>query len=233
MIYRIQKFLVTGFKVLSLSIFISAILTISYVLLAEQSQSNDLVKSVSAQKKDHEDNNKQVDIELTQNIQLNLEGIGIGNLKKDYIDYRAIVFDIYLESENSPLAGMGETIVDICEKHSAPKDCTAILGIAKYETNLCKYGPSQDQKNCWGFGGAAGNRYYFNSYENGMDVVMYRLVNYYGIAFLEDPRIAEMTYCGPRPSCRLWGDNVVSEMNRINQIAIDLGYPSLYSLREN
>lgn len=151
--------------------------------------------------------------------------------KIEKIDYRVIVFDYYLKINNSPLQGLGSKFVESCDRYDAPADCTVVLAIARIETDLCKYLPSQTQQNCWGFGGADTNRYYFSSYEAGIDLVNKRLVFGYGKEFMIDPNTAEMTYCGPRESCSVWGDNVLNEMNNINNLSIQLGYKALFSLR--
>lgn len=146
-------------------------------------------------------------------------------------DFRAFVFDYYLSSQDSPLAGLGDVIVDNCIKHDAPEDCTVLIGIARYETDLCKYPPSQVQQNCWGFGGAGTNRYYFIDYEQGIDLVTKRLSEGYGYYNMTDPNNMEMTYCGPRESCRIWGENVQRTMDDLENLSLELGFGSLYELR--
>lgn len=148
------------------------------------------------------------------------------------VDFRAIVFEEYLRRNNSPLVGLGEVFAESCIKYDAPKDCTVVLAIAAAETHLCKYPPSQKQKNCWGFGGSGANRYIFNNYEEGIDLVTRRLVYSYGHEYMIDPNKMEMVFCGNRPSCAVWGERVVFFMNQINNLAIELGYGSLYSLRD-
>ncbi len=146
-------------------------------------------------------------------------------------DYRALVIDYYLEINDSPLAGLGRKFVESCDKYGAPADCTVVVGIAKAETDLCRYGPSQQQKNCWGFGGSGPNRYIFKTYSDGIDLVTDRLVNGYGPYYMINPNAMEMTYCGNRPSCATWGEKVQSAMNELNSLSIQLGYTPLYSLR--
>ncbi|HEX9804256.1 MAG TPA: hypothetical protein VGA67_01095, partial [Candidatus Dojkabacteria bacterium] len=146
-------------------------------------------------------------------------------------DFRELVFDYYLSSEQSPLSGLGGVFVENCNLYNAPRDCTAVLAIARVETDLCKYGPSQEQFNCWGYGGAGENRYQFESYEEAIKFVTQKLVNAYGPRYMIDPNAMEYTYCGQRPSCGTWGDKVQSEMNKLNKLSVDLGYASLFSLR--
>lgn len=146
-------------------------------------------------------------------------------------DFRSLVIDYYLELNNSPLAGLGRKFVESCDKYGAPADCTVVVGIAKAETDLCNYGPSQQQKNCWGFGGAGSNRYIFNTYSDGIDLVTDRLVNRYGVYYMINPNAMEMTYCGNRPSCATWGEKVQSAMNELNSLSSQMGYAPLYSLR--
>lgn len=148
-------------------------------------------------------------------------------------DYRALVFEKYIEMNNSPLQGLGQDFIIACKKYNAPKDCTVVLAIAKAETDLCNYPPSQFQQNCWGFGGSGENRYIFNSYKEGIDLVTERLVNSYGLEYMIDPDAMEMTFCGQRPSCEEWGERVQQFMDELNVLSIQMGYPSLYSLRNN
>lgn len=170
----------------------------------------------------------------TNIIQLNLKKTKENNynFRVSKTDFREIVFDYYLELNESPLSGLGSKFVESCEKYGAPNDCTTVLAIARIETDLCKYGPSQVQQNCWGFGGSGENRYYFSSYEDGIDLVTERLVFGYGNYYMINPNEMEMTYCGPRESCRTWGDKVQREMDNINNLSESLGYRSLYSMRQ-
>jgi hypothetical protein len=152
-------------------------------------------------------------------------------IKSHLKDFRAVVFDEYLRRNASPLLGLGEEFVAACDKYDAPKDCTVVLAIARAETDLCKYPPSQTQKNCWGFGGSGANRWYFSNYAEGIDVVTDRLANRYGYEYMVDPDAMEMTYCGQRDSCTKWGELVQKFMDEINRLSVEMGYKDLYSLR--
>lgn len=146
-------------------------------------------------------------------------------------DFRGFVFDEYFKRKNSPLYGLGSSFVKICDKYGAPRDCTAVVAIAAAETDSCNYPPSQLQKNCWGFGGSGENRRIFANYEEGIDTVTYALVFKYGHKYMIDPNAMEMTFCGNRPSCAVWGERVQEFMDRLDKLSTDMGYPSLYSLR--
>lgn len=169
---------------------------------------------------------------LENTIILNRNNPANYNYQVTKTNFREIVFEEYFKRNNSPLQGYAKNFVSACEIYKAPEDCTVVIAIAKVETDLCKYLPSQSQKNCWGFGGAGPNRYLFVSYDVGINLVTNRLVNGYGPEYMVNPNAMEMTYCGPRESCRVWGDNVQSVMDDLEQLSIQLGFPSLYGLRK-
>ena len=142
-------------------------------------------------------------------------------------DYRAIVFDEYFRINNSPLFGQGTKIVESCISVGAPSDCIILVGIARVETDLCKYLPSQSIYNCWGFGGSGENRYSFLRYEDAIELIYKRLASGYGNDFMSNPEIGEMAYCGWRESCRTWGDRVIESMYDVNNLSIQLGFGPL------
>jgi hypothetical protein len=151
----------------------------------------------------------------------------------DRTDFRAIVFDYYFDLNNSPLKGFGRIFVEKCEKYNAPQDCTILIAIAKVETDLCKYLPSQEQKNCWGFGGAGSNRYIFSTYTDAIDLINSRLVNGYGKYNMTHPNNMEVIYCGNDTTCLTWGERVQEAMDELNNLSVSMGYMPLYSLRTN
>jgi len=146
-------------------------------------------------------------------------------------DFRAFVFDEYFRINNSPFYGTGQIFVDKCIQYNAPKDCMIVVAIAQAESNLCKYYNSAEMFNCWGFGGPDQYRIRFNNFYEAIDRVYYSLVFYYGIRYILQPNLMQNTFCGNRPECINWANNVLFAQNQINNFAIQLGFPSLYSLR--
>jgi hypothetical protein len=161
-----------------------------------------------------------------QNNLLNYFSVDIGSK-----DFRAFVFDEYFRINNSPLYGTGQIFVDKCIQYNAPKDCMIVVAIAQAETDLCKYFNSAEMYNCWGFGGPDQYRIRFNNFYEAIDRVYYSLVFYYGIRYILQPNLMQNTFCGNGPECVNWANNVLFAQNQINNFAIQLGFPSLYSLR--
>jgi hypothetical protein len=127
--------------------------------------------------------------------------------------YHGYLFDRWLESKGSPLAGHGEDFVQACRQYGAPEDCTLLLGIAKVETNYCLTDISAQQFNCWGFGGSGPNRILYDSFEESIDEITRRLMTGYGAYFFRDPRNGGLVYCGAH--CVNWGTYVRSEQNSL------------------
>jgi len=169
----------------------------------------------------------------SNNIGLNIEGNLINYFSVDTStkDFRAFVFDEYFRVNNSPLYGTGQIFVDKCIQYNAPKDCMIVVAIAQAETDLCKYFNSAEMYNCWGFGGPDQYRIRFNNFYEAIDRVYYSLVFYYGIRYILQPSLMQNTFCGNGPECVNWANNVLFAQNQINNFAIQLGFPSLYSLR--
>ncbi len=140
--------------------------------------------------------------------------------------YKSYVFDKYFELHNSPLQGYGKNFVDACEKYGAPEDCLLMVAIAKAETDLCKTGISNDQKNCWGFGGSGENRILYPNYATAIDEVTRRVMNGYGARFFNDAHNGELYYCGMHCAPK-WGNIVNSYKSEINEFGIKLGFPSM------
>jgi hypothetical protein len=127
--------------------------------------------------------------------------------------YHGYLFDRWLESKGSPLAGHGDDFVQACRQYGAPEDCTLLLGIAKVETNYCLTDISAQQYNCWGFGGSGPNRILYDSFEESIDEITRRLMTGYGAYFFRDPRNGGLVYCGAH--CVNWGTYVRSEQNSL------------------
>lgn len=140
-------------------------------------------------------------------------------------DYKSFVFDKYFEANNSPLEGYGKNFVEACKRYGAPDDCLLMVAIAKAETDLCKTGRSDAQKNCWGFGGSGSNRIVWSDYETAIDEVTRRVMEGYGTRFFNDANNGELYYCGRH--CTKWGDVVNSYKYQINEFGISLGFPSM------
>ena len=143
------------------------------------------------------------------------------------IDKRIFVFEKYFEANNSPLVGHGDLFVKACDKYGAPKDCISLVAIAKHETNLCKYHISADMFNCLGWGGGAGSRVTFKSFDQMTDRAIDVLVNQYGVERMKDPTLMEKVFCGPQEECIGWGSRIIKIMDSIDQFAQDLGVGSL------
>ncbi|MCS7317381.1 MAG: hypothetical protein NZZ41_03550 [Candidatus Dojkabacteria bacterium] len=146
-------------------------------------------------------------------------------------DFRAYVLDEYFRINQSPLYGMGEYIVEICDRYNAPRDCMILPAIAWAETNLCKSPWSASIYNCWGFGGPGENRFRYNSFYESIERVYYSLVFLYGRYYILNPREMQSTFCGRGDECTYWANNVLFAQYQINNLSISLGFPSLYSLR--
>jgi hypothetical protein len=144
-------------------------------------------------------------------------------------DIRINVLEKYFEG--SPLSGTANLFVEACDHFGAPKDCTTVAAIAKHETDLCRYYTSAQTHNCWGFGGPGVYRVKFNSFKEGIFKVTDVLVNQYGIEYMLDARKMEKVFCGPQDECIGWGSRINFFMDQINKLSIQMGYPSLYSLR--
>ncbi|HEC65612.1 MAG TPA: hypothetical protein ENI23_09970 [bacterium] len=148
----------------------------------------------------------------------------VGSSVKAY-NYKAYVFDKYFETNSSPLSGYGNNFVRACERHGATSDCLLMVAIAKAETDLCKTGISDRQKNCWGFGGSGENRIEWPTYPIAIDEVTRRVMIGYGTRFFEDANNGALYYCGRH--CNKWGDIINSYKYQINEYGKDLGFPSM------
>jgi|GEM_PF-1379056 len=223
-VYKLNNFIFTFLSTIAISFVISIIILCSYVFINNNLINNIYFTDFNTNYFDEGGTGREIKFVQTNDS---------FSQKLEIMDFRAVVFDEYFRRNNSPLYGLGSVFVDRCEKYKAPKDCTIMVAIARAETDLCKYPPSQAQKNCWGFGGSGQNRYDFSSYAEGIDVVTERLANGYGYKCMIDPRAMEMVYCGQRPSCQGWGEVILKFMDGINKLSIEMGYQALYSLREN
>lgn len=142
------------------------------------------------------------------------------------VSYRGVVLDKFFSLYNSPLSGYGNEFVIACDKYGAPKDCTTLAAIAFVETKLCTRDLSDQQKNCWGWGGSPPNRIIFPDYSTAIDTITRGLMNGYGYDRMADPKLMQFRYCGAH--CSNWGNGVQIMRGQINQLAIDLGYPKLF-----
>ncbi|RMD76785.1 hypothetical protein D6810_02975 [Candidatus Dojkabacteria bacterium] len=142
----------------------------------------------------------------------------------EFKDKRAWILDEYFKSWSSPLYGYGKNFVEACDRYGAPRDCVMVAAVAANETHLCKYYMSWEMKNCWGYGGGGIHRWSFKSIEEAIDIVTMLITKTYGIEFMENPSIYELTFCGVNePGCYGWGNNVKYFMNQIRRFAIDRG----------
>ncbi len=172
--------------------------------------------------------NNQTEIKNSLSITNNVTPIQVNN---SFIDKRAYILDLYFLENNSPLYGTGKIFSEYCDLYGSPKDCIIVAAIAKHETNLCKYQHSAEMFNCWGFGGGAGDRITFNSFDESIERVTRVLSEQYGYRYMVDPRLMETTFCGPQEECIGWGNRVLSIMNDINNFSIAMGNGSLFDLR--
>ncbi len=144
--------------------------------------------------------------------------------KMTLIDKRAWVLDQYFKSWDSPLYGYGKNFVEACDKYGSPRDCVTVAAIAANETHLCKYYMSWEMKNCWGYGGGGIHRWRFNSIEDAIDTVTMLITKKYGIQFMNNPSIYELTFCGTsEPECWGWGRSIIFFMNQIRKFGLDKG----------
>ncbi len=140
-----------------------------------------------------------------------------------FVDKRAYVLDRYLQSNNSPLAGYGQSLVNACDKYGAPHECITVVAIAYNESHLCKYPGSAAMFNCWGFGGGGSNRIAFSSFNESIDQVTKVLAQQYGSKYMEDPSLMEGTFCGWEDGCVGWGNKIKYFMTDIRNFAATLG----------
>jgi len=145
------------------------------------------------------------------------------NSNATFVDKRAYVLNRYLESNNSPLAGYGQTFVDACDRYGSPHECITTVAIAYNETHLCKYPGSADMFNCWGFGGGGVNRITFSSFNESIDRVTKVLTQQYGLKYMEDPSLMDGTFCGNEEGCNGWGVRIKYFMTDIRNFAQSLG----------
>lgn len=145
------------------------------------------------------------------------------NSNASFVDKRAYVLNRYLASNNSPLAGYGQTFVDACDKYGAPRECITVVAISYNETHLCKYPGSAEMFNCWGFGGGGVYRMTFSSFYESIDRVTKVLVQQYGIKYIEDPSLMDGTFCGNEEGCNGWGVRIKYFMKDIRNYAATLG----------
>lgn len=143
-------------------------------------------------------------------------------------DFRIKVLNTYFERNNSPLQGQGKTFLKACEKYNAPYDCTLLPAIAYIETRLCTLAASEQQKNCWGWGGAGENRVVYNNFETAIDDITQKIMTipFYGEKFFKDARVAQFYYCGAH--CDKWGTYVNQSREDINKLSVELGYQKLF-----
>lgn len=153
--------------------------------------------------------------------------VGVFKLNNEF-DYRARVLDEYFKRNDSPLEGKGKNFIQACEKYGAPDDCTLLPAIGYIETRLCTLALSEQQNNCWGWGGAGENRVIFSDLETAIDEITKNLMEipFYGTEFFEDPVSAQFFYCGAH--CDKWGTHVQNARLDINELSIELGYPPLF-----
>jgi len=85
-------------------------------------------------------------------------------------DARPVMIDLYLERFHSPLAGYGQFIVNAAEEYDV--DPYLFIAIAQQESNLGKKMPSDDCHNAWGYGIHSRGTLCFNSWEEGIEIVM-------------------------------------------------------------
>lgn len=142
------------------------------------------------------------------------------------ISYHGYLFDRYFAQNKSPLAGHGEDFVRACQKYHTPSDCTLLPAIAKVETDLCKTGISEQQHNCWGFGGSGPNRIVYKNFPEAIDNITQRLMSGYGAEFFANPNRGALSYCGGH--CTNWGNYVQAEREKINSYFIVNGYGKLF-----
>lgn len=140
------------------------------------------------------------------------------------LDKRAWVLDEFFKSWNSPLYGYGRNFVEACDKYGSPKDCVMVAAIAANESHLCTYYMSWEMKNCWGYGGGQEHRWTFNSIEEAIDTVTMLITTKYGVEFMNDPSLYELTFCGvAEPECWGWGNSVKFFMRQIRSFALARG----------
>jgi hypothetical protein len=143
------------------------------------------------------------------------------NINLNSKSYQAYVLDIYFANHKSPLYGYGQNFVDACRKFGAPGDCTLLPAIAKVETDLCKTGISEQQHNCWGYGGSGTNRILYDNFPEAIDKVTGRIMEGYGRGFFEDANHGALSYCGGH--CVNYGNNVEYEKNQIKALMKSYG----------
>jgi hypothetical protein len=140
------------------------------------------------------------------------------------IDKRAWVLDEYFKTWNSPLFGYGKNFVEACDKYGSPRDCVMVAAVAANESHLCTYIMSWEMKNCWGYGGGGVHRWTFPTIEEAIDTVTMLITKTYGIEFMNNPSLYELTFCGTsEPECWGWGKAIIFFMNQIRNFALERG----------
>lgn len=84
-------------------------------------------------------------------------------------DARPVVIDLYLERYDSPMQGFGQLVVDKSEQYGV--NPYLFIAIMQQESNLGKSMPD-DCNNGWGYGIHSRGTLCFDSWEQGIDVVM-------------------------------------------------------------
>lgn len=106
-------------------------------------------------------------------------------------DGRVEMIRQFLDKYNSPLTPHAELIVTTAEKYGI--DHRLIPAIAMQETNLCKKA-RPGSFNCWGYGVYGKKYYFFDSYEQGIEVVTEMLSRKYKEKGLDTPEEIQTLY---------------------------------------
>lgn len=101
-------------------------------------------------------------------------------------DARPVMIDQYLARYHSPMTGYGDLILEMAEKYGV--DPYLFVAIAQQESNLGKKMPSEDCHNAWGYGIHSRGILCFQSWEEGIEMVMKGLSEKYVTHGLDDPQ---------------------------------------------
>lgn len=150
--------------------------------------------------------------------------LGTSSIKKNYAlevevlssDARVRSLEEYFTSKGSPLFGQASIFISKADKYNFTK-WNLLPAIATVETSSCMSDNSLPYKlkNCWGWR-LNGKTVIFNTWDDAIDNLLRNLTKWDS-----NPFAMQRTYCPPCQSSgtNSWANGVVSEMNKIGDIA--------------
>lgn len=118
-----------------------------------------------------------------------------------FVDLRILTLEDFFSSYGSPLAPHADEFIEASDRYGV-ENWQLLPAIGMAETRGCQTGLSHQQRNCWGWGGSEPNRWKFNSYEEAIDIITFRMIKGYTNKYLNAKDI-QPTYCGA--TCMQWG----------------------------